>query len=283
MQGKNLTVDLGYKKNLTSVLTSIDNYDKNPKREIIGEYDFNKIGDYELEYKVTDSSGNVETQKFTLHVKEPNNNYSNDYTNFKDIKEKYKNNKVGIDVSFWQGNIDFEKLKDSGVEFVMIRLGTQLGFDKDSELDSKFKRNIDLAKQNGLKVGIYYYSYAKNKEQAKKQSLWVIDQLKNYEIDLPVAFDWESFSYLNDLKLNQYEFNEIANTFLDTLKQNNYKTYLYGSRNYLTEIFIPKHDVWLAHYTKETDYKGEYKMWQLCNNGKVNGIYVYVDIDILYE
>lgn len=283
MQGKNLTVELGYKKKLESVLMSADNYDSNPKREIIGNYDFNKEGDYELEYKVTDKSGNIETQKFTLHVKKPNNSYSNDYTSFKEIKEKYKNNKVGIDISFWQGNVDFNKLKASGVDFVMIRMGTQLGFDKESELDSKFIQNIKRANEVGIDVGIYYYSYAKTKEEAKKQALFVIDNIKNYKIDLPVAFDWESFSKFNELNLSLHDFNEINYEFLNTIKENGYKTYLYGSRNYLTDVFDPKDDVWLAHYTKETDYKGEYKMWQLCNNGKVDGINGYVDIDILYE
>ena len=283
MQGKNLTVELGYKKKLTSVLMSADNYDSNPKREIIGNYDFNKEGDYELEYKVTDQSGNTESKLFTLHVKKPNNSYSNDYTSFKDMKEKYSDNKVGIDVSFWQGDINFNKLKSSGVDFVMIRMGTQLGFGKKSELDSKFKQNIKRANEAGIKAGIYYYSYAKTKEEAREQALFVIDNIKDYKIDLPVAFDWESFSYFNDLNLSLYEFNEIAYTFLDTLKENGYKTYLYGSRNYLTDVFNPKHNVWLAHYIKETDYKGKYDMWQLCNNGKVDGIYGYVDIDILYE
>ncbi len=283
MQGKNLTVDLGYKKNLESVLMSGDNYDKSPKREIIGEYDFNKIGDYSLQYKVTDNSGNFETQDFTLHVKEKDNNYSNDSTSFKEIKEKYKDYKVGIDISFWQGDVNFKKLQDSGVDFVMIRVGTQSGFNKGSELDSRFLSNIKKANEVGMPVGLYYYSYAVNTEQAKEQADWVYNKIKDYKIDLPIAFDWESFSYFNDLNINLNEFNEISYTFLDTLKDYGYKTYIYGSRNYLKEVFIPKHDVWLAHYTKETDYDKEYKMWQLCNNGKVDGIYGYVDIDILYE
>ena len=283
MQGKNLTVDVGYSKKLESVLMSGDNYDSKPERKIIGDYNFNKIGDYELEYQVKDSSGNIATQNFTLHVKKIDNTYSNNYTDFNEIKEKYSNNKVGIDVSTWQGNINFEKLKQSGVDFVMIRVGTQLGFNKDSVLDNKFLQNIKRANEVGIKAGIYYYSYATSKEEAKKQANWVYEQIKDYKIDLPVAFDWESFSYFNDLNLSLHDFNEIAYTFLDTLKEKGYNVYLYGSRNYLKEVFEPKHDVWLAHYTKETDYDEDYKMWQITNDGKVNGIYGYVDIDILYE
>ena len=282
MQGKSLTVEVGYKRKLESSLMSGDNYDNNPKREIIGNYNFNRIGDYELVYKVTDSSGNYETQEFTLHVKEPEYDYSDDYTDFNEIKEKYSNNKVGIDVSSWQGDIDFKKLKESGVDFVMIRVGTQTDFNEDSVLDKRFKNNIKKANEAGIKAGIYYYSYASNKEEAKKQALWVYNQIKDYQIDLPVAFDWESFSYFNDLKLSLYDFNEVAYEFLDTLKEKGYDVYLYGSRNYLVYVFNPKHDVWVAHYTDETDYTN-YKMWQITNDGKVNGIYGYVDIDIMYE
>lgn len=286
MLGNSLTVEKGYKKVLEKVLMSADNYDSNPERKIIGEYNFNKIGDYELEYQVKDSSGNLETQKFTLHVKEPsdNNYYSDDYTDFIEIKNKYPNNKIGIDVSSWQGNIDFDKLKKSGVDFVMIRVGTQYDFDEESVLDKRFIQNIEGANKAGIPAGIYYYSYAKTKEEAYKQALWVYDKIKDYKIDLPIAFDWESWSYFNDLKLNLNEFNEISYTFLDTLKEKGYKTYIYGSRNYLTHVFIPKHDVWLAHYyVEETDYQNDFKMWQICDDGNVDGIYGYVDIDILYE
>ena len=285
MQGKSLTVEKGYKKVLEDVLMSGDNYDSTPIRRIVGNYNFNKIGDYELEYQVEDSSGNIETQPFTLHVVEPSDNYySDDYTDFEEIKKKYPNNKVGIDVSSWQGDINFDKLKKAGVDFVMIRVGTQSDFGEDSVLDKRFIKNIEGANKAGIPAGIYYYSYATNKEEAKEQALWVYEKIKDYQIDLPIAFDWESWSYFNNLNLNLNEFNEVSYTFLDTLKEKGYKTYIYGSRNYLTYIFIPKHDVWLAHYyVDETDYQGEFKMWQICDDGNVDGIYGYVDIDILFE
>ena len=285
MQGKSLTVEKGYKKVLENVLMSGDNYDSTPIRRIVGNYNFNKIGDYELEYQVEDSSGNIETQPFTLHVVEPSDNYySDDYTDFEEIKKKYPNNKVGIDVSSWQGDINFDKLKKAGVDFVMIRVGTQSDFGEDSVLDKRFIKNIEGANKAGIPAGIYYYSYATNKEEAKEQALWVYEKIKDYQIDLPIAFDWESWSYFNNLNLNLNEFNEVSYTFLDTLKEKGYKTYIYGSRNYLTYVFIPKHDVWLAHYyVDETDYQGEFKMWQICDDGNVDGIYGYVDIDILFE
>ena len=281
--GSTYTVEVGYNKKLQDVILSGDNYDKNPKREIVGSYNLNKTGEYNIEYHVLDNSGNLTIHPFTLRVIPKSTGYEETYTSFNDIKEKHKDNKVGVDVSFWQGNIDFNKLKASGVDFVMIRVGTQKNFNKDSELDSKFIRNIKAANEAGIKAGIYYYSYASSKKEAIEQALWVYDKIKDYKIDLPIAFDWESFSSFNKLGLSLHDFNEISYAFLDTLKEKGYNVYLYGSANYLTDVFVPKHDVWLAHYTDKTDYKGEYNMWQICNNGRVDGIYGYVDIDILYE
>ena len=281
--GSSYAVEVGYNKKLEDVILSADNYDKNPKRLIVGNYDLNKIGEYNVEYQVIDNSGNETVHPFTLKVIPKSTGYSDSYTLFSDIKNKFSDNKVGIDVSFWQGDINFNKLKEAGVDFVMIRVGTQKNFNKDSELDSKFTKNIKAANEVGIKAGIYYYSYATNKEEAYNQALWVYEQIKDYKIDLPVAFDWESFSSFNKLGLSLHDFNEISYTFLDTLKNKGYNVYLYGSANYLNDVFDIKHDVWLAHYTDKTDYKGDYKMWQLRNNGKVDGIYGYVDIDILYE
>ncbi len=104
-------------KDLTQSILSADNYDKNPLREIIGDYDINTPGSYSLIYKVTDSSGNIESVPFTLYIKEKpsnsSNNYEKSHTDFSDIYSLYKTDstKIGIDVSKWQGEIDFTKSK----------------------------------------------------------------------------------------------------------------------------------------------------------------------------
>lgn len=282
----NYTVTVGYDKNLTDVILSADNYDSKPSRKIIGEYDLNQIGSYSLTYKVTDGSGNTSSKDFTLHVKEKSNNiYNNTYTDFNDIINEYKTDKtkIGIDVSKWQGEIDFDVIKNAGVEFIIIRIGTGLGFNESSIEDPYFRKNIEGAKKVGIPVGIYYYSYATTKKEARDQALWVIDKLKGYELDLPVAFDWESWSYFNELDLSIYDINQIADTFLKTIKVNGYKGILYGSKNYFQSIWETSYPVWLAHYTTKTNYEGEYNMWQMCENGKINGINGAVDINIMYE
>lgn len=286
LMSNSYSVTVGYDKNLTDVIVSADNYDSTPTREIIGEYDMNQVGSYFLTYKVTDSSGNVAIQDFILYVKEKNYiSSTSTYTKFEDIVSLYKSDttRIGIDVSKWQGDIDFKQLKNAGVEFIIIRVGTGEGFHGLSLEDPYFKQNIEGATSVGIPVGIYYYSYATTKEEAKEQATWVIDKLKGYQIDLPIAFDWESWSYFNGLDLSLYEINEVADTFLQEIKNLGYDGILYGSKYYLNNIWKTTESVWLAHYTSKTDYEGSYKLWQLCDNGKVSGIKGAVDINIMYN
>lgn len=287
LMGNSYTITVGDSKVLTDVILSADNYDPKPIREIIGEYDMNKVGSYPLTYKITDSSGNIEAHNFTLYVKEKNSNssYNKTYTNFEDVISLHKteNTKIGIDVSKWQGEINFNLLKEAGVEFVIIRVGTGLGFNEPSVEDSYFKKNIEGATKAGIPVGIYYYSYATTVKEAKEQASWVANQLKNYKIDLPVAFDWESWSYFNGLNLSLHDINDIANTFLNEIEKAGYDGILYGSKLYLQNVWEPTEPVWLAHYTTKTDYDNEYLMWQLCENGRVSGINGAVDINVMYK
>lgn len=281
------SVTEGYDKKLTDVIISADNYDSKPKREIIGVYDFNKVGSYNLTYKVTDNSGNISTKDFVLYVNEKKPSVpSNSFIAFSDIvkNHKNKNTKIGIDVSKWQGNIDFEKVKNAGAEFVMIRIGHQDGFGGEYIIDPYFKKNIEKATEVGLDVGIYFYSYADSHEQAKRQVNWILENLKGYQINMPIVYDWESWSNFNSLNLSLFEFNEIANTFLAEIEKNKYSAMLYSSKNYLENIWnINEYKTWLAHYTDKTNYEGDYYMWQLCSDGKISGINGYVDINVLYK
>lgn len=281
------TVTEGYEKSLTDVIISVDNYDDAPKREIIGEYDFNKVGSYNLVYKVTDNSGNFTTKDFTLNVvSKRKSTPSNSYIAFSDALKNYKtdNTELGIDVSKWQGEIDFKKVKEAGAEFVMIRIGHQDGFDGEYIIDPYFEQNINNAKENGLKVGVYFYSYANSNEEAKKQVAWVVNNLKDYKLDLPIVYDWESWSNFNSMNVSLYKFNEIAVTFLEEIEKNNYIPMLYSSKNYLENIWDKQdYKVWLAHYTNKTNYQGEYYIWQMCSDGRIDGINGDVDIDILYK
>ena len=284
------TITTDYNGNLLEDIVCADNYDDNPVCEIIGEYDTTKEGKYELTFIATDASQNTTTKEFTLNVKKPstanNNSYSSSYTDFQEVIANYKNEntQIGIDVSSWQGDIDFNSLKEAGVEFVFIRVGSTKGINGEYFVDKKFHQNIEGFNNVGIPVGIYFYSYSNSKESAIKDANWVIEQIKDYEIDLPVVYDWESWSFYNEFNLSFYSLTNNAKAFLDTVKKSGYEGTLYSSKNYLEKVWYDTgYDVWLAHYTKQTSYEGDYKYWQLCSNGKVNGINGYVDINIMYN
>ena len=286
------SVRVGDDVNLEDEILCADNYDSNPSCKIKGYYDLNIAGSYSLEYVAEDNSGNKESVDFTLHVYEPKNvtgggsSEEVTSTDFNAVLEEHKNKDtlVGIDVSKWQGAIDFSKVKDAGAEFVIIRVGHQNGVGGEYILDPYFKRNIKEALDNKLKVGIYFYSYADSKKEARRQAEWVIKQIKDYDITLPVAFDFEAFTSFNSMNISLYQLNEVAESYFSTLEENGYDTMLYGSKNYLNAIWkYNTNKVWLAHYTDKTDYDKDYILWQLCQDGVIDGINGFVDIDILYK
>lgn len=289
--GGSYTINKGTEIDLTKKILCGDNEDANPNCYIEGEYDYNTVGTYPLTFKAEDKSGNVSEQKFNLHVVEPpkpNNNTKPtepSKTYFSDIVKNYKteNTRIGIDVSKWQGEIDFESLKNAGVEFMMIRIGGTRGTNKEYFVDETFEQNIKQASAYGIDVGIYFYSYANSNEHAKRDAEWVIEQLKDYNITLPIAFDWENWSSFNDYNLSFFGLTDMAHTFLETIENAGYKGLLYSSKNYLERIWLPtEFDTWLAHYTSKTNYEGDYTFWQLCSDGVVDGINGAVDIDIMY-
>lgn len=290
---KKFSVTVGYDGNLSQELFCGDNYDDNPKCHLEGNYDLSKVGSYPVKFVGVDSSGNQSTNSFILNVKEkskPNNNSETsevDSTDFTEVVKKYKNKntKIGIDVSHWQGDIDFKEVKNAGVEFVYIRVGRGSGIGGKYVLDDKFIQNIKGFNKVKIPVGVYFYSYANNKKDAEKEAKWLLEKIKNYQVDLEIAFDWENWNSFQEFDLSFYKLTELAKTFSKTIQKAGYQSMLYSSKSYLENIWyetdIP---VWLAHYIPKTDYQGKYRIWQLCNNGKVKGIDDnFVDINIMYK
>ena len=290
--GTNKTIEKNYSKDLCDLIMYGDNYDGNLHCEIIGDYNLESVGTYKVIYRITDNSNNKTDINVTLNVKEKNNNSNGSTaetkkTNFSDILKEYKNEntEIGIDVSKWQGNIDFEKVKNAGATFVMMRIGVQTKQNGELNIDPYYDQNIKNAKAVGLKVGVYLYSIATSSDEAVEHAKWVINKLNGEKLDLPVVFDWENWSSWNTYKMSFYEINDIANKFMNTIEDNGYKGMLYSSKYYLENIWTNKlhYPVWLAHYTKKTSYKGDYMMWQLSNTGRIDGIYGDVDINILFK
>ena len=282
------------KKELQESFFCGDNYDDKPKCTIEGDYNLNEEGEYNVSLKGEDSSGNISENSFLLKVKNPSKNSSNKENNtpiktisFEEIREEHKKNNttIGIDISHWQGNIDFKKLKQSNVEFAYIRVGRRDDVHGKIVEDDKFEEYIKGLNKVNIPVGIYFYSKASNQEEIKEEVQWIIKKIKKYKVDLEVVIDWENWDNYQKYHLSFYHLSEIAETFSKEIQKQEYESMLYSSKYYLENIWFPVNtNIWLAHYTKQTNYEKPYKVWQICNNGKVSGIDDnQVDIDIRYE
>lgn len=283
------TINQGYQGNLTNLILSGDDLDDSPRREITGTYDINTVGDYKLEYIVTDASGNQAKHPFTLRVVTPSNTAYDPIDLPKlpiaDVIRQHKTNRtqIGIDVSQWQGEIDWSAVKSADVEFAIIRIGYQAGYGGEYIIDPYFETNLTGATKVGLPVGVYFYSYADSITEAQHQAEWVRDTLAGRSIPLGVAFDWEDWGNFNQAGMSFYTINRVANTFLDTLSASGYQGLLYGSKVYLERIWQPaKYPVWLAQYYDRATYAGDYTIWQMSSSGQVPGIIGDVDLDIRY-
>ncbi len=272
-----------------------DNQDRTPNCYIEGDYDLQKVGTYPLTYVGIDNQGNKETADFKLIVKSKDSkpkggsqsSGSNGMTPIQNIIDKYKTEEtmIGIDVSKYQGDINWQEVKNAGVEFAMIRLG--LGWNEVTKYDEKFVQNIEGALANDIEVGIYFYSYATTLEEIELEAKFVLDTIKDYNVTFPIAFDWENFTGWNEYGISLFDVRNMNNTFADFMQEKNYQTVQYGSKNSLRNFWSPiRDDIWLAFYIKEgqtQDFEKPIKMWQICNNGRVPGINGDVDIDIYYK
>lgn len=289
------TVNVGYAGDLTELMLSGDNADDHPVRKIQGKYDLQKAGDYQLEYVITDAQGNSDSHAFTLHVVKPTASSGGQAgaagnvsagTPISEVIDLYKNGntKIGIDVSSWQGKIDWEKVRDAGVEFAIIRVGYQIDYGGEYILDETFRDNITGALAAGLPVGVYYYSCANSVDEARRQADWVLEQVRDYPLELGITFDWEEWSDFNRAGMSFYTLEKSADAFLSTVEAAGYNSMLYGSKNYLDRFWQRNaRPVWLAQYYDRPTYGQAFTMWQLTDDGLVPGISGYVDLDVRYK
>lgn len=195
---------------------------------------------------------------------------------------------VGIDVSKLQDYIDFVKVRKAGIHFVMIRVGARGYGTGQLIVDEYFSDNIKRATDAGLDVGVYFYSQAVTEEEAIEEANLVIENLGEYRISYPVAFDMELVE--NDTArtdtLSKTERTAITKAFLDTIAAAGYKTVIYGNKQWLIkEIDMSKltaYDVWLAQEEDIPDYPYKFTMWQYSKTGSVDGVAGYVNLNISF-
>ena len=283
MLGKNYNHIIGTNFTIKTDTVCVDNYDRSPKCEVIGNYDLNKLGTYNVKYRAEDSSGNVYEKNFNLYVVEKPKTESS-YMSFKEVKERVKKSggKLLIDVSKWESYIDWKKIKESGIDYAFIRLGTQKYSTSEIVLDEFFERNYREAIANDIKVGVYFFTYAKDKEEVLKHADYVLEHIKGKKIELGVALDWECWDLFNNMSISIHDLNGIAQAFIDKIESKGYDTLLYSSKNYLETVWNVDTNIWLAHYTTETNYKGKKLIWQFAENAIIPGVSSDVDVNVYY-
>lgn len=186
----------------------------------------------------------------------------------------------GIDISYYQGNVNFTKVKDSGVQFVILRAG--LG-KKASQVDKKFNTYYKNATAVGIPVGCYWYSYATTVEEAKLEAKACLEVIKGKKFEYPIWYDIEEASTFATGKRNV---SNIAKAFCSVLEEAGYFTGIYCStfyaKTYFTEEVQQRYAFWIAQYASKCTYANQYGIWQYSSTGKVNGIVGNVDMDYSY-
>ena len=218
-----------------------------------------------------------------------------DFTNLvsNDGKMKYytdgkKISYLGVDISRYQKDVNFEALKSDGIEFVMLRVGARGYKTGEIQIDEYFHENIKKATEAGLDIGVYFFSQAVTREEAIEEAQLVLDNIKEYEILYPIAYDMEFIE--NDTArvetLTRDERTTVAAAFLNHINNAGYTPMLYGDTEWLVKrIDVAKFNascIWLAEEADIPKYPYRYEMWQYTTQGQVRGINGFVDLNISF-
>lgn len=202
--------------------------------------------------------------------------------------------RCGIDVSSYQGNIDWAAVADAGIEFAFIRAGYRGWGTAKLVDDSYMAKNIEGALVNGIQVGIYVYSQATTAAEAEEEAQFILDRIDGYEITLPLVIDYEYaeqngryVGYLYDAKLSKDDATAVCNAFCDKVTAAGYQAAVYANMSMLNNHLNAAQltgTIWLAHYATSTTYTGDYDFWQCTSSGSINGVpSENVDLDFWFD
>lgn len=185
-----------------------------------------------------------------------------------------------IDVSEWQNKIDWKKVKASGIEYAILRAG----FGRDiSQVDFEFEENYKDAKKAGIKLGVYWFSYADSVEDAKREAKACLEVIKGKTFELPVYYDLEFSTQIN---YGKTVLTNIAKTFCETIKKQGYSVGVYANLNWFLnyidyEALKKSYSIWLAQYHTKPELNCD--IWQYTSEGKITGVSGNVDVNIIYN
>lgn len=199
--------------------------------------------------------------------------------------EPEKFSRKGIDVSKWQGDIDWKAVKDDGIDFAMIRLGLGSKNGSGFRLDPYFEKNVGGALDAGIDIGCYFYSYALTIEEAREEAQYVVDVLSIYNgFTYPIVLDMES---AQQQELGKDLLTQIVIEFGKVIRGAGYYFMLYSNPSWLKyqlhDEMLGDIDHWLAQWRDKPTYEGEYGMWQYSSKGRVKGVDGDVDMNVAYR
>lgn len=191
----------------------------------------------------------------------------------------------GIDVSKWQGQIDWSKAKSDGVEFAILRAGYGGGV-----LDPTFAQNAKTCNQLGIPIGVYWFSYARNKSEAVKEAEFCLAAISPYQVQYPVCFDFEydsvNYAKKNGICVTKALATQIADGFLNRIEQGGYYACNYMNYDFSKNMFdmsvLARYDIWYARYLNNPD-RSDCGLWQYTSTGRVAGIEGNVDKNVAYK
>lgn len=195
----------------------------------------------------------------------------------------------GVDVSSWQGDVDWQKLKEQGVYFAFIRLGYR-GYETGViNMDTKYRDNIRGALDAGIKVGVYFFSQALDADEAYEEAQFVLDAVRGYDISFPVVFDWETVSSdtARTNNMDKEKLCQAANVFCNTVAEAGYIPMVYCNQNvsmlYYELSRIQNFDFWYAEYKDQPTFYYDFDIWQYSSSARLEGIpNAMVDVNISF-
>lgn len=197
---------------------------------------------------------------------------------------------IGVDVSKYQAEIDWDQVKASGIDFVMIRVGYR-GYGEEGKLveDELFRTHADGASEAGLGVGVYFFSQALNEEETLEEAQFVLDRIKDYDITYPVVFDTEEIKddEARTDHLDKKQFTENCVTFCEAVKEAGYHPMIYANMKWMAFTLdlrkLTSYDKWYADYEPFPQCPYEFAMWQYTEEGQVPGLTGNVDLNVYFE
>ncbi len=196
--------------------------------------------------------------------------------------------KAGIDVSKWNGEIDWDKVKNAGVEFAIIRAGYRGSVTGTLVEDPYYETNIKGAIASGVQVGVYFFTQAVNEVEAVEEASAVLELVEQYKLDYPIFIDTEGAGgngRADGLDVDTRTL--VCDAFCRTIENAGYEAGVYASRNWYNNMLkadkLDNYNIWLAEYRSVPLYQGYYMMWQYTSKGSVDGIEGNVDLNIAYE